>query len=399
MGMSFGNIVIWIVMACALLGAFASLRDDQKGLGKKFLEGLHAIGFIFVPVAGIMASIPVLSKIVLWAFGPVFSSIGADPSIAATSFIAVDMGGYQLASTMAQTKESWIMAMLVGYLSGATIVFSIPVGLSMIEKKDHNYMALGFMSGVLAIPFGVLVSSLIIYFFQPEVRSVVSTQGAADFVPHFTLELIFKNLAPLIVFVLAIALGLRFFTKTMLKGFAWFGRGVEIFVRLVLVFSIVEYFTGVFTKIFGYWGFDPIFADAKDPFRALEISGYIGVMLCGAFPMVYLIRTYLEKPLSRIGGKLGLGVAGTAGFIASIANILAMFKLVKDMSPKDKVLNISFAVCAAFLFGDHLAFTANFQPNLILPVMAGKLCGGLMGIVFAYLFAIPRLGVAKQHVL
>jgi ethanolamine transporter len=45
--------------------------------------------------------------------------------------------------------------------------------------------------------------------------------------------------------------------------------------------------------------------------------------------------------------------------LATTANILAMFRLVKDMRPRDKVLNIAFAVCAAFLFGDHLAFTTN----------------------------------------
>ena len=35
------------------------------------------------------------------------------------------------------------------------------------------------------------------------------------------------------------------------------------------------------------------------------------------------------------------------------------------MRAKDKVLIIAFAVCAAFLFGDHLAFTVNFQPTLV----------------------------------
>jgi ethanolamine transporter len=53
-----GIVVISLVMACAAAGAVASPIDDEKGLGKEFLEGLDAIGYIFVPVAGIMASIP-----------------------------------------------------------------------------------------------------------------------------------------------------------------------------------------------------------------------------------------------------------------------------------------------------------------------------------------------------
>lgn len=48
------------------------------------------------------------------------------------------MGGYQLAQILAQTKENWIMAMMTGYMSGATLVFSIPVGLNLIQKKTKN---------------------------------------------------------------------------------------------------------------------------------------------------------------------------------------------------------------------------------------------------------------------
>ena len=88
--------------------------------------------------------------------------------------------------------------------------------------------------------------------------------------------------------------------------------------------------------------------------------------------------------------QIGIESAGAAGILAAIANILAMFRLVKDMSPKDKVLNIAFAVCAAFMFGDHLAFTANFQPNLILPILSGKFVGGVCGFLLAYWLSVPK---------
>ena len=52
-----GTIVIGIVMACAVAGAVASLFNEEEGLGREFREGIHAIGHIFIPVAGIMASI------------------------------------------------------------------------------------------------------------------------------------------------------------------------------------------------------------------------------------------------------------------------------------------------------------------------------------------------------
>src|SRR5262249_12673446 len=186
----------------------------------------------------------------------------------------------------------------------------------------------------------------------------------------------------------------------------------------VLVSSTIEYFTGIFygeglfTFLFQNWGFDPLIADFgqiegklnaghslgnEDVTRALEVAGYIGLMLSGAFPMVYLINKYLSKVTVRPGAKLGLEAAGAAGILATLANILAMFRLVREMRPKDKVLNIAFAVCAAFLFGDHLAFTANFQPNLLLPVMAGKLAGGACALVLAYRPSVPKTQQLEQH--
>jgi ethanolamine transporter len=182
----------------------------------------------------------------------------------------------------------------------------------------------------------------------------------------------------------------------MIKGFMIFGRTMDAGIKLVLVCSIVEYFTGVFSKLFGAWGFDPIIADPTDQFRALETAGYIRIMLAGAFPMVYLLRKYAAKPLEAIGNKMGLSPTGSAGLLATIANILAMFRLVRSMPPKDKVINIAFGVCAAFLLGDHLSFSANFQPNIILPLIIGKFGAGVISIVLAYWLSVPKaLGLEK----
>src|SRR4029077_18394247 len=136
-----GMVVISVVMFCAALGAVASIYDPERGLGKEFLDGLHAIGHIFIPTAGIMASIPYLSRFIRVLVGPLVLAIGADPAMAATSLLAVDMGGYQLADRLAQSRESWTMAMVTGYMAGATIIFSIPVGLKLLDKRDHKYMA------------------------------------------------------------------------------------------------------------------------------------------------------------------------------------------------------------------------------------------------------------------
>ena len=385
-----GTIVVYIIMACAIAGCLASAIKPESELGQQFVAGIDSIGPIFLPVAGIMASAPYLTAFVSAVFGPAYSAVGTDPAMAATTFIAVDMGGYQLADALAETRESWIMAMVTGYMAGATIVFSIPVALKMLEKRDRKYLALGVMSGLLAIPIGVLVASAIIAVSHPMVREVVSTNADATYQLALSWGQIGVNLIPLIIICVALAAGLKFKPDAMIKGFIVFGRVMESALKIVFVLVVVEYFTGVWSTLFGSFGFDPIIADEEDVFRALEVSGAIGMMLCGAFPMVYLIRRYLAKPLAKIGGAVGLSSDATAGLLAGSANVLALFSMVKDLRAKDKVICMAFAVCCAFLFGDHLSFTANFQPNLIVVVLAGKLAAGICAIVFAKLLAVKK---------
>ena len=385
-----GTVVVYIIMACAVAGGIASALKPERELGQQFVAGIDSIGPIFLPVAGVMASAPYLTAFVSTVFGPAYSALGADPAMAATTFIAVDMGGYQLADALSQTRESWIMAMMTGYMAGATIVFTIPVALKMLEKRDRKYLALGVMSGLLAIPIGVFVASAIIALTNPVVREIVSTNADATYQLALSWAQIGVNLIPLIIICVLLALGLKFKPDAMIKGFIVFGRVMEGALKIVFVLVVVEYFTGLWSMLFGSFGFDPIIADDEDIFRALETSGAIGMMLCGAFPMVYLIRKYLARPLERVGRLFGLSSDATAGLLAGSANVLALLSMVKDLKARDKVICLAFAVCCAFLFGDHLSFTANFQPSLIVPVLAGKFAAGICAIIFANLLAVKK---------
>ena len=387
-----GTAVVYIIMACALVGCVASIIKPESELGQEFVAGIDSIGPIFLPVAGIMAASPYLTAFVSNVFGPLYGLVGADPAMAATTIIAVDMGGYQLADALASTRESWIMAMTTGYMAGATIVFTIPVALKMLEVKDRKYLALGVMSGLLAIPIGVLVSSAIIAVSNPMIRDYCSTNADATYQLALQWGTIGANLIPLIIFCVVLALGLKFKPDAMIKGFIVFGRVMEGALKLIFVLVVIEYFTGLFSTIFGSFGFEPIIAIEGDPdvMRALEVSGAIGMMLCGAFPMVWLIKTYLAKPLGALGKLFGLSSDATAGLLAASANVLAALAMVKDLKARDKVIVMAFAVCCAFLFGDHLSFTANWQPSLIVPVMVGKLVAGVCAICFVMVLGVKK---------
>ena len=77
-----GKVIIFIMMGFLLIGAVSALFNDEKGFGKEFKEGIYAIGPIFLPVAGIMTIIPILSQLVTTYIAPVYAWIQADPSLA-----------------------------------------------------------------------------------------------------------------------------------------------------------------------------------------------------------------------------------------------------------------------------------------------------------------------------
>ncbi|GLO55092.1 ethanolamine utilization protein EutH [Pseudomonas putida] len=385
-----GNYVIYVIMFFVGVGALAAIRDDRQGMGAEFIAGIHTIGQLFVPIAGVMASVPFLTVLIEKTAGPIFGVLGADPAMAATSLLSVDMGGYQLTHALASSNESWIMASINGFLLGPHVVFTIPVALALLPKTEHKYLALGMMAGIISIPVGLLAVVFLINAMGMPIRPEISTTATADYWLQFDLMTVATNIAPLVIVVVLLAAGLRFVPNLMIKGFMLFGRCADAAMKIVLALSIIQHATGAFTVILGHWGFDPIIADAKDQFRALEICGYIAFMLAGAFPMVYCIQKYFSKPLGVLGSKIGLSATGSAGIVATTANPLALFRLIPDMNPRDKVMTIAYTCCGAWVLGDAIAFIANFQPTLIVPLMLGKIFGAVIGLGLAAWLSVPR---------
>ena len=165
----------------------------------------------------------------------------------------------------------------------------------------------------------------------------------------------------------------------MVKGFELFGKAVVILVTVGLTAAIVEELTG-YAIIRGMAPIEEGFA----------VVGTIAILLAGAFPLVFVLTKLLRQPLMAVGRKLGINDAAAAGLIASLANSIATLNLVKDMNYRGKVVNIAFAVSAAFVFGDHLGFTAGFAPEMLVPMILGKLTGGISAIALALMLTKER---------
>lgn len=385
-----GQYVINLVMVFAAWGAIAAVRDDSRGMGHEFMEGLRTIGILFVPVGAVLAATPLLTEFIHAFVAPLFVMVGADPAMAATTLVSVDMGGYQMADALADSREAWIIASFNGFLLGPHVVFTIPVALAMLPKRDHRYLALGMMSGLITIPVALLVSLGILSITDPLIRPDISTTSAQTYRLALSFPQIFQDLFPLILIVTAIVLGLRFIPGFMVRCFMIFGRFADAAIKLILGACIIQYFTGAFSALFGNWPLDPLLADSANTIRGLEIAGYIGIMLAGAFPMVYALRTYCSGPIERLGKAIGFSTIGSGGLIATTANPLTLFRLIPEMDARNKVMTIAYAVCGSWILGDSLAFIANFQPTLIVPLMFGKFVAAAVAVIVARKLSVPK---------
>ena len=352
--MSPHEILIAIMAVFALLGAVDRIIGNRFGIGKEFEDGILAMGSLAMAMIGIITLAPVLAGLLRPVIVPVYSFLGADPAMFAGTILACDMGGGSLAAELTTDPQAaGLGGVITGSMLGATIVFTLPVALGILDPEDRPAMAKGILCGIVTIPLGVFAGGL---------------------VAGYPVMMILRNLIPIIIIAALIALGLWKAERWMIKGFGLFGKGVVALITIGLAASIVETLTG-FTII-------PGLAPISEGF---ETVGAIAIVLAGAFPLVYVITKLLRKPLLKLGGLLGINDTAAAGLIASLANSIATFGMVKDMDRRGKVVNIAFAVSAAFVFGDHLGFTAGFAPELLPAMIIGKLAGGISAIAVALL--------------
>ncbi len=352
--MSINEIIVYLMVIFMALGAIDRIIGNRFGLGQQFEEGIIAMGSLALAMIGIITLAPVLANLLRPVVVPVYQFLGADPAMFAGTILANDMGGAPLARELALSKEAGQFGgLIVGAMLGPTIVFTIPVGLGIIKAEDQPFLATGVLAGVITIPVGSFIGGL---------------------VAGFPVMMVLMNLIPIVIFAALIALGLWLIPKGMVTGFKVFGRIVVIVITIGLAAAIIETLTGL------------VLIPGMNPIDEGYLTvGAIAIVLAGAFPLVYVITKVFKKPLLKLGHLMGMNDIAAAGLVATLANNIPMFGMMKDMDKRGKVVNVAFAVSAAFVFGDHLGFTAGFDSTMIFPMIVGKLVGGITAVAVAML--------------
>lgn len=367
---SISNIFVYIMAFFSVVGAIDKIRGNKKGYGEKFEEGFMSMGPLAISMVGIVALSPVLKVILQPIITPIFSFFGASPAMFAGTFFIVDAGAYPLALEMAEGDLAIanFSGIVLGSMLGIAIVGIMPLALTLLDKKDMPYLSTGVLIALITIPLGALIGGIVMNYTAYDI-SIVK---------------ILINLLPVVIISILIALGMWFKPQSFMRGFSIFGNIMVKLIAFGAGFAIFQYLTGIRFPLLSLM-VEPSEPGGTPPLlQGIYAVGEIGLVLTGTFPFIEWLTKTFKKPIQSLGKKLGMNETGSAGILVTTSSIIPMFVMFKDMNDKGKLLNIAFGISAAWVLGDHLAFTAGVEPGMILPLVISKFIAGFSAMFLAY---------------
>lgn len=353
------NVLSGIIVIFSVLGAVDCVLNNRFGIGKEWERGFHLMGAMALSMIGMIVLAPWIGHVLLKSFGAVVDNMPFDISVIAGSLLANDMGGATLAIHVARKEQiGYFNGLIVAAMMGATISFTLPFAMEVVEKRQQRTMLFGLLCGIVGIPIGCFVAGIMV--------------GIA------VVEL-FINLIPLIILAFMLAVGLMKVPNLCVKIFRVLTIGIKMFITFGTVVGIIRFLTGY--ELLPHT--EPVEEAVLTVFNA-------SVVMSGTFPFVHIVNRLLRKPLMWLGNKIGINETSTMGFLASTTTNVTTFAMMKNMDERGVVLNSAFAVSGAFVFAGHLAFTMSFEESFVPSMIVGKLVAGIVSVGIAWLITRNR---------
>ncbi len=352
--MTIGNIITYIMLFFALIGAADRAIGCRFGPGKAFVRGFESTGALILTMIGPITLAPLIAKYLAPLVTPFFGMLGIDPSVIAGIFLANDAGGWQLAMALAQDEQIGKLAgSVIGSTMGCTLISTFPLCFAIIPREKHLLAAKGIIVGMISLPVTYLVSGLLF---------------------GISLPALLRNLLPLLLFAGIFIIGLIFFERLTIRCVTVFGYILTGILTAALAVAMV-------IKVAGFQ-----VADLGSFDEGMLIIGGIAIFLCGAFTLLFFLEKLCRGIFVRAGSRLGINETSVMGIVTSSVNGIPVFAMAKDMNDRGIVLNLAFMIPASFMIGDHLAFQAAVDTSTILPLVLGKLAGGIGAVALAMVF-------------
>lgn len=355
------TLIMWVMACGAVLGGLDRILGNRFGLGKRFEEGFELLGATALSMAGIICLVPLLTLGLEKTIVPFWKLLGLDPAMLG-GIIAIDMGGFQLAVELAaDPKVASYAGILVAATLGCTVTFTIPVGMGMIPEKDRPLFARGILFGLILLPVSLFLGGLL-----------------TGLMPLNTI----RQSLPVFLACLALALGIAKWPDQLVGGFLHFSNAIRLISTLGLIFGAFAYMTGVSLPF------------PMTPLEeAMKTVSSIGIVMLGSLPMAELLQRILKVPLAWLGKKTGMNSASMTGLLLGGVSVVPAIALIRDMDRRGKIVNAAFLVSAASALAAHLGFTFGIQKEMVVPLLAVKFVGGILGGVTAYLLTEKPMGI------
>eukprot|EP00392_Amoebophrya_sp_AT5.2_P018543 g19102.t1 len=184
----------------------------------------------------------------------------------------------------------------------------------------------------------------------------------------------------------------------VLRVFVGFGTALNFFLRASFLLSALEYIGGL-SYLFELFNispllqFQPLLPNSSNQRyytitndTGLSVAASIGVALSGMMPFMHVLREHYLEQICRVGRKIGFTDPeghGVLGMLGTLSSMMVLFRLMPKIAPRECVLSVAFSISASYILGGHLAFSSLYQPPLCVPLLVGKLVGGLCGMGLA----------------
>ncbi len=345
--MLINKIIMFLIAFGVLLGGVDRMLNNRFGYGERFEAAFKMLGPIGLSMAGIICLAPILSAVIGRTIGGLCSLLHIDPSIFG-SVLAIDMGGYTLAMDLAiDPKLGLFSGILVAAVFGCTVVFTLPVGLGMIDPQDHPLFTRGILLGFPAMPVGILAGGWVM--------------GLDSFT-------ILWNSMPVLLITLLLAVGVVRKPEAMNKGFQVFARFIKIIATLGLTLAAAQHIVKL-----------EMIPQMTPLQEAMKTVSSICITMLGAMPLAELIQRLMKKPFAWLQRKTGLNGVCTTGLLLGMVTVTPVLAMIGDMDKRGKVVCSACLVCNVGTFGAHMAFAMNTEPEMIPALLATKLAGTLLG--------------------
>lgn len=352
------QVIMYVLAAGVILGGADRLFGNRLGYGKRLEEGFLFMGPTALSMVGIMCLVPFLSDTLGELIIPVFQFFGIDPAVFG-GFLAIDMGGYQLAKSLEYSPLVGSYAgVIVAATFGCTLVFTLPVGMGVIEKEDQPLFAEGLLIGLVTLPLGLILGAIL--------------SGLSPF------DAVWQNM-PVFLLSLFLGIGLKWFPARMIRGLSLFAAGLKAVITIGLVLGAVTYLTGLSLL--------PNLSPIQD---ALAVVASIGITMLGSLPAAEFLQRILRRPFAWLGAKVGVNAFSMVGLLVGSVSVLPQLAMMKDMDPLGKRINAAYLVCAASTLAAHVGFTLSAAPSMVSPLLAAKAVGAGSAAILAFLLCRRR---------